>query len=148
MDVMQQMINLMNENARLKSGQEYNLGSLIEDLEQLEQNKTVLIEKGVYPSHFSSWRGSYCELSLDYSDKKITVKELLEKAKEANGKEFIGYKGGEFIMDLFTPIHIAEYGRSSYTYKHDNADDYHLYKLIGITELEDKYILLTRDDNE
>ena len=148
MDAMQQMINLMNENARLKSGQEYNLGSLIEDLEQLEQNKTVLIEEGVYPSHFSSWRGSYCELSLDYSDKKITVKELLEKAKEANGKEFIGYKGGEFIMDLFTPIHIAEYGSSSYTYKHDNADDYHLYKLIGITELEDKYILLTRDDNE
>lgn len=148
MDAMQQMINLINENSKLRSGQEYNLGNFIKDLEKLEQDKIIIIEENVYPSHFSSWRGSYCELSLDYSDKEITVKELLEKAKEANGKEFIGYKGGEFIMDSFTPIHIAEYGSSSYTYKHDNAEDYHLYKLIGITNFEDKYILLTRDDNE
>jgi len=143
---MQAIIDNMNENSKLKSGQEYNLGAFINDLEKLNQDLEILIEENIYPSHFSSWRGSYCELSLDYDKKPITVKELLEKAKECNGKEYTGYKGGEFVMDLYTPIHIAAYGSSTYYYSDRTNDDYQLCKLIGIKEVDGKYSLLTRND--
>ena len=144
---MQMMIDLMNENSKLKSGQEYNLGDFIKDLENCNQDYEVIIEENIYPLYFYSWRGSYCELSLAYSDKPITVKELLEKAKEANGKTYTGYKGGDFTMDLHTPIHIAEYGSSTYYYQGKENDEYQLCKLIGVKEVGNKYLLLTRNDN-
>lgn len=138
MDLIQQIINLTNENSKLKSGIEYNLGTFIKDLEKLDGDKEIIIEDGVYPSYFCSWRGSYCELSLDYDKKPMLVKTLLKNAKKANGKTFIGYKGGEFLMDLFVPIHIAAYGDCAYCGE--------FAKIIGIKEYGNQYILVTRND--
>lgn len=140
MDLMQKVIYLSNENSKFKSAKEYNLGTFIKDLEKLDGDKEIIIEDGVYPSCFCSWRGSYCELSLDFDRTPILVRELLEKAKDANGKTFIGYKGGEFLMDFFVPIHIAAYGNCDYCGE--------FAKLIGIKEYGDKYILVTRDDRK
>jgi hypothetical protein len=140
----QKYIDLQSENEALRSGHEYNLGDFIKDLEKLPKNKAVQIELGVYPFEFDSWRGSYRELSLDYSKTPITVSELLKEAKKAVGKTFEGYKGGDFTMSTHTPIHIAAYGSSRYTYRQKENE---CIKLIGIKELDDTCILVTRIDD-
>ena len=72
--------------------------------------------------------------SYSDDDQHITVGQLLEMAEFVNGKYLYGYKGGDFLMDLDTPIHIANYGYSGNL------------KLIGIEEKEGIAVLKTRDE--
>lgn len=89
-------------------------------------------------SVFKSWRGSYCELAMNYSNENqsITAKQLLDMAKFINNKYLDGYKGGDFLMDLQTPIHIDNYGDSGGM------------KLTGVSIKDKKVLLITRKDNE
>lgn len=66
----------------------------------------------MYPTRLDSWRGSYCELALNYAtkDKAPTVKELLDILKSGIGATFTGYKGGDFTMGKLTPVWVANYG--------------------------------------
>ena len=92
------------------------LGELIDRLKAVKnKNKLVLIQPGNRnPAGFDSWRGSYDELALGHSGSEpVTILELLKQARAANGKTFWGYKGGEFVMDRFTPVWI------------DNPGEYH-----------------------
>ncbi len=113
MDI-QEFINFMNNQNRITSGKEYNLGNLIEDLKKYKDEfLQVEFDDGSIPKDFESWRGSYCELALGYSDNgECYSSELFRKAFNTNGSMYEGYKGGEFIMDLDTPIHQANYGES------------------------------------
>jgi hypothetical protein len=163
---MQQFIDLLNQNEKYKSGQEYNLGDLIKDLEKIQdKNLEVCVippnGKGkLYPSiqtvihdkigkgHdedeeeietvFDSWRGSYCQLMIYVSDNdsKITVENLLSMSKEAVGKFFIGYKGGSFEMDESTPIHVCPH-------KANSGND----KITGIKIINEEVQIITRDDS-
>lgn len=134
----QKIINEMIEKAKIESGKEYNLGMLIKDLEQYKDDysKYVEFEDGTIPTDFMSWRGSYCELALGYTDEKdkVYVNTLYRKAFNANGSMYKGYKGGEFIMDLDTPIHKDNYGECG------------CYKIIGIKVKGDKIIICTREE--
>lgn len=56
-----------------------------------------------------SWRGSYDELAFEPASN-VSAKEMLTEAKSAVKRTFSGYKGGEYRMDLHTPVHIARYG--------------------------------------
>ena len=134
---LQDLIDEMNEKEKIESGKEYNLGMLIKDLEPYkEEFLDVEFEDGTVPTEFDSWRGSYCELMLSYSDKgNISSCDFYRKAFNTNGSMFTGYKGGDFIMDLATPIHKDFYGGAS-------GD-----KIIGIEERNGKLIILTREDN-
>ena len=82
----------------------------------------------LFPTDIDSWRGSYAELALNfvgyvYSDKRpMKVADFLKMLKEAVGKEFIGYKGGEFIMSKHTPVWVANYGNSGNTAVIDIVD--------------------------
>lgn len=69
---MEEFIKQFNEKMKIQSGKEYNLGMLIKDLEQYK-DECLLVEfdDGSIPTDFSSWRGSYCELALEYEKKKI-----------------------------------------------------------------------------
>ena len=89
-------------------------------------------------SVFDSWRGSYRELSMQYSNnnQNITVNDLLTMAEFVNEKFLGGYKGGDFLMNLETPIHIANYGSCGNT------------KLVGVYEHNGKAILKTRIEDE
>lgn len=69
-----------------------------------------------YPTILDSWRGVYAELAMGYCDnEEKLLKDLLADCKSAVGKEFSGYKGGEFVMGKSTPIWVANYGDSGNT---------------------------------
>ena len=44
----------------------------------------------------------------------VTVASMLAHAKSALGREFQGYRGGDYVMHASTPCHVAEYGCSSF----------------------------------
>lgn len=78
-----------------------NLGELIEMLGKCDPNHVV--KWGFGRPH--SWRGSYNELAFDPA-KNVTIGSMLENARSALGETFTGWKGGEYVMDEHTPIHL------------------------------------------
>ena len=142
---MQDLINRMNELEKVKSGKEYNLGNLIDDLEEYKNEfLEVKFEDGSIPTEFDSWRGSYCELALGYEEKGTCHSpSLYRKAYNANNSIFEGYKGGDFTMDRNTPIHQANYGKSGVE---DNNGKYYCKKIIGVKKIDNKLIILTRNE--
>lgn len=59
-----------------------------------------------------SYRGYYDDLAFDPTIEKITVETALKILTEGClGKTFSGYKGGDYVMGLETPVWWAEYGR-------------------------------------
>ena len=122
---MQDFVNDFNNRMKIESGKEYNLGMLIKDLEQYK-DECLLVEfdDGNVPTEFSSWRGSYCELALEY-----------EKKEDSQCD----------VMDLATPIHQANYGEIGV--KYDNGD-YIKKKIIGIKKENNKIIILTRKEED
>lgn len=140
-------IKMMNETSKINSGKEYNLGNLINDLEQYKDEfLEVEFDDGSIPTNFDSWRGNYCELALNYEkDSDCYSSDLYRKSFNANGSMFVGYKGGDFIMDLDTPIHQANYGETGV--KYDNRV-YVLKKIIGIEKVNNKLIIRTRIDED
>ena len=133
---LQDLVDELNEKMKIESGKEYNLGMLIKDLEPYkEEFLDVEFEDGTIPTEFDSWRGSYCELMLGYQKNgNMSSYSFYRKAFNTNGSMFTGYKGGNFIMDLATPIHKDYYGGAS-------GD-----KIIGIEERNGKLIILTRKE--
>lgn len=64
--------------------------------------------------NLDSWRGNYSELTLDYdiNGNDITLGQLLEKLEASiKGKIFYGYKGGEYRMNIDTPVWADQAGR-------------------------------------
>ena len=65
-----------------------------------------------------SWRGDYNCLALGYclygdSNAFINVGKLKSILQNSIGKTFIGYKGGEFVMEKNTPVYLDNYGFST-----------------------------------
>lgn len=143
---LQKLIDNMNEMQKIESGKEYNLGDFIKELEKYKDYDyglmEVVFDDGSIPTEFDSWRGSYCELALGYKKNGMCyVHDLYVKAFNANGSIFEGYKGGDFVMDLETPIHQANYGEGGVDDKEGNYD---YKKIIGVKEEGKKLIILTR----
>lgn len=121
MDNLQELIKKMNEyNQKMRSNTMFTLGNLIDELEKYPRNWEVLIEPfHLVPLSFYSYRGYYHDLCLTYSTReeslgeKMSVGKLLDMCNEANGKEFCGYKGGDFLMNRETPIWVSDYDYST-----------------------------------
>ena len=59
-----------------------------------------------------SYRGTYTPGHIEVQIKaNATVRDLLKALNLAIGKEFEGYKGGQFLMDAFTPLWVSEHGQ-------------------------------------
>ncbi|GAA4328343.1 hypothetical protein [Flaviaesturariibacter amylovorans] len=101
------------------------LGGLIEHLERIanyhQYNREGREEAEVrfdfaysFPNGVHSWRGLYAELALDFCADIDTGAEapklsaFLTMLKETVGKRLIGWKGGEFLMDVDTPLWVAQ----------------------------------------
>ena len=160
----------------LKNSPQLLLGEIILKLEAVNNKKLPLfidlMEKR--PMGIDSWRGIYAELAIQtetfgnyntdeveyksqygdsYKQKEIgkenpTVAEWIEVLKEAVGKTFTGYKGGDFLMGKATPVYLAEYGSSSFKVDEKEIDekDYSNYKttyFVDIREENDKVYLIT-----
>lgn len=80
---------------------------------------------------YGSWRGIYAEPALffDNKDEYIPISELIEVFNDlTSGKEFDGYKGGEFSFDCADEIHF-EYGYS-------NCEDLSILELLSLDSIE------------
>jgi hypothetical protein len=97
------------------------LGELILKLEPIVQKAgnegkiDVVYDFGsLFPTDIDSWRGSYNELALNYTNYDdsipLTVIDFYSLLKSAIGKTFTGYKGGDFIMTKNTPVWVSNYG--------------------------------------
>lgn len=97
------------------------LGQLDQKLQTFKKNghgdKLVVIDslegvgkdKNVYPGEEMSYRGYYCDLAFEPSDKPKTVEEFATQVGNALGRTYEGYKGGDFRMEDKTPLWISEY---------------------------------------
>ena len=117
------------------------LGELIAKLTPIVENQKERINNNLeeadviydfgyfHPTQIDSWRGSYCELALNYKD--YTAANLLKSSKflklliNAVNDTFQGYKGGDFTMNEDTPIWVANYGQSGFTAVVDVIDNGH-----------------------
>lgn len=81
------------------------LGELITELERHDSDQAVA--HGFGKSH--SYRGYYDQLAFQPVEN-TTVGAMLRAAKEALGKTYTGYKGGEYAMGEWTDVWLANYG--------------------------------------
>ena len=104
------------------------LGELIEKLEAYitldgkKKSERILIDfAGLMPTGLSSYRGYYHQLAIEYDEatwadrKDMRIAKFLKLCKEAVGKEFTGWKGGEFTMSKDTPLWVANSGNTGST---------------------------------
>ena len=63
------------------------------------------------PDSLRGSRGDYAELALGFTfDKVMAAKDLLKMCRDAVGKTFPGYKGGDFLMGEDTQVWVDQYG--------------------------------------
>jgi len=106
---------------------QFSLGQLISEIEKIDlknkkgEYKDVCFDFGTaIPTTLDSWRGSYDELAIGYKltgydnepehMAEIKANELLLELKGAIGKEYTGWKGGEYTMSENTPVWVANSG--------------------------------------
>jgi hypothetical protein len=103
------------------------LGEFIAELEKRPQDQSIQYDfGGLIPTHVGSWRGVYAHLALGWEDyyqrqkrkpklEHPTVGEIVAILKAAIGETFTGWKGGEFVMDIHTPVWCDNAGTSTST---------------------------------
>lgn len=94
------------------------VGGLIRLLEKREREQMVSFDFGHRrPSGIHSYRGFYDHLAIGhvYGGDDVTVDGLLLSLKDAIGKTFQGWKGGDYRMNAQTPIWCDDAGDASST---------------------------------
>lgn len=120
-------VRAMRREEFLGSGQ-LSLGRLIAELKAIKKpdTATVRFDFGyLYPTGFESYRGFYDELALGWTfheDSERLAWSLLEAAEAAVGATFHGYKGGDYVMSLETPVWVARMGEAPSTILSDVTD--------------------------
>ena len=84
------------------------LGKLVEFLE--EQDPSTVVRYGF--GEPMSYRGYYDDCAFEPAEF-TTFGAMLSHAESALNKAFVGYKGGEYLMDEDTECWIAKHGRTS-----------------------------------
>lgn len=68
---------------------------------------------GLTPGRFIAWRGVYADLALEPKDPEgppTLAGDLLARCRLADGALFQGYKGGDYRMDVRTPVWVDFHG--------------------------------------
>jgi hypothetical protein len=81
------------------------LGELIAFLEA--RDPAIVVPMGFHEPH--SYRGDYFCLAFEPLPN-TTVGAMLACAREALGKTYQGYKGGDYVMKEYTNVYLSEYG--------------------------------------
>jgi hypothetical protein len=92
------------------------LGELIEQLSSLPADRYLVFDWcWLKPDGLRSYRGCYSDLAVGFTDayQSVTVGQFLQECREAVGKTYEGYKGGEYRMSESTPVWVANYGNST-----------------------------------
>lgn len=94
------------------------LGDIIEALEQAPPDAAVVFDFcGFTPDGIDSWRGVYSDLAIGCGERHrhVPVRDFLNVLRDADGKVFTGYKGGDYRMGLETPVWVSNYGDADST---------------------------------
>ena len=95
------------------------LGALIDALMGCEYGAKVQFDFCyLAPTALASYRGYYDHLALGWTEGSRdwpTVSDIVDRLQSAIGKEFEGWKGGEYTMDRDTPIWVANPGQTGST---------------------------------
>ena len=114
-------------NERMKTSEQLTIGEMLLKLESIQdkykdekEDINVFFDFAyLHPAGFISWRGSYAELAIEFTEESdIPIPKLhdfIKDLRECIGKEFTGYKGGEYTMGKNTPVWVANYGNSGKT---------------------------------
>lgn len=146
-----EMATKASRASRMENSDQLTLGEMILKLEPIVARQGEVIEKykeeakveydfgRLFPTTIDSWRGSYAELALDYTEddskSEMKVSDFLQMLKDAVGKTFEGYKGGDFTMNKRTPVWVANYGKANNTAVIDIVDgDYFVMIVTGYME--------------
>ena len=111
-----------------------NLGQIIDLLERRPKDQEIRFDfAGLQPQKVRSYRGNYSHLAMGYREwvDCVVVSEVLEDLRKAVGKEFRGYKGGEFLMTADAKVWVANWGFTGDTV------------INGVLGFEDRTILTT-----
>lgn len=101
---------ISHASAETRSDYHLTLGGLIAFLSDKPDDMPVQFDDGSAPGVPDSYRGYYSDLAFAPSNEDVTVATLRQRASEAIGETFEGYKGGDFIMSERTPLWKAGYG--------------------------------------
>jgi hypothetical protein len=129
MDIQKMLDTLGDAQRRTRSEYHLTLGKAIEELKKLDQSFLVVLADGQSPGSVESYRGYYQDLSIYPTDSSVTVGNLLTVLEGAVGRTFRGYKGGDFTMDLDTPLWTGSIGPA----------------IMGVAVVNDVAILLTKE---
>jgi hypothetical protein len=83
------------------------LVELITWLKKCPSTAAVKFSNGQHPGGLYSYRGNYADLAIEHYPPDtgyISVERLLSHAQDCVGKTFLGYKGGEFVMNERTNV--------------------------------------------
>lgn len=84
-------------------------------IEELNLFKDEAVIKNIDLRDYGSDRGDYSCFYIGLNDvNKHTVGELRDFLYGVDGQTFTGYKGGDFLMTLDTPIRLGMYGCCGY----------------------------------
>lgn len=77
------------------------------------------------PTTLDSWRGIYAELALGFNadGNAPSLPDFIAMLRDAVGKTYDGWKGGEYTMSERTPVWVANPGNSGNTAIIDVVDD-------------------------
>lgn len=92
------------EMQRKRAETQMTLGKLIKNLEEMPEDACVV---NLVKPH--SYRGYYIDIAFSVEGT-TTAANLLKTCNSVMGREFCGYKGGEFLMGENTPVWISNYG--------------------------------------
>ena len=102
---MQALIDGMSDQWQKERAEtQMTLGKLISALEAMPDSAEVA---NLNSAH--SYRGYYSDLAFERDEGTRPADELLAECKEAMGKVFRGYKGGDYVMGALTPVWLASY---------------------------------------
>lgn len=105
--------------AKLAQSDRLTLGEIIDKCEAVGGDADVVFDfEYAVPRGLDSWRGVYAELALSFDfdrGEALNLPEFVAMLKEAVGKTYYGYKGGEFTMSRGTPVWVANYRNSGNT---------------------------------
>lgn len=113
-----------------------NIGQLIDVLERKDPDKYVEFDFVHFtPRGVHSYRGYYDQLAIGYErGGNMKVGELLTTLRDAVGKTFTGYKGGEYTMFTDTAVWVANNDESGGTAIVDVRDDW---RIVLVTQCVD-----------
>lgn len=111
---LQKMVDALSAYGRNeRSNYHLTLGKAIERLSKFELTESIRFDYlDAYPGNPHSYRGYYSDLAFEpcKTTENSKLQGFLASLSHSRNREFIGWKGGEFVMAEDTPLWVADKG--------------------------------------